>query len=268
MIFYFTGTGNCLQVARELVKAEGETSDPISIPQELQKEGELAYSDEAIGIVYPIYGHLMPVMVREFLERATFDTPYFYFICTYGCRHANAVELCQQDARSCGIEPSYITTLLMVDNWLPNFDMDVQRSLIPEKRIDENLSRIVSDITARKRWIDPVTDADRAAHEEFLSRGIAFEPAALRDFLTIDTDACIGCETCVRVCPAGCIRINEEGIAQRDALAGKGCNACLACIHACPSFAIELPMGEVNPKARYLNDAVTLQDLMKANNTF
>lgn len=95
-----------------------------SIPQEMRRAGELAYTDEAIGIVYPIYGHMMPLMVREFVERAKFDAPYIYFVLTYGCRHANAVELCQQQMRSAGVEPAYISTLLMVDNWLPNFDMD------------------------------------------------------------------------------------------------------------------------------------------------
>ena len=32
----------------------------------------------------PIYGHEVPAMVREFLEKATFQTPYFYMILTYG----------------------------------------------------------------------------------------------------------------------------------------------------------------------------------------
>ena len=71
MILYFTGTGNCLYVARELA-AEGERV--LSIPQELRREGELAYADDTIGIVYPIYGHMMPDMVKTFLERATLPT--------------------------------------------------------------------------------------------------------------------------------------------------------------------------------------------------
>ena len=71
MILYFTGTGNCLYVARELA-TEGERV--LSIPQELRREGELAYADDTIGIVYPIYGHMMPDMVKTFLERSTRPT--------------------------------------------------------------------------------------------------------------------------------------------------------------------------------------------------
>lgn len=59
----------------------------------------------------------------------------------------------------------------------------------PQKRIGENLARIGDDVAARRRWIEPVSDADREAHAQFMSRGIAFEPADLGDFLRIDPQA-------------------------------------------------------------------------------
>ena len=260
MIFYFTATGNCLHIARQL------HGHPISIPQEMQKDGDLTYKDDAIGIVYPIYGHEMPQMVQEFVGRATFDTPYFFLIPTYGCRHANAAELAQERLRNAGIEAAYISTLLMIDNWLPNFDMDEQRATEPQKEIGANLARIKADIAARKRWIEPVTQADRDAHEQFLSRGLEVKPSALTDFLCIDAARCIACSICARVCPAGCIAI-DGGYASRDALGGAGCNACLACIHACPNDAIHLPMGEKNPHARFRNEHVALSEIAAANRT-
>lgn len=261
MILYFTGTGNCLYAARELA-AEGERV--LSIPKELRRGGELAYEDDAIGIVYPVYERTMPDMVKTFLERSTLDTPYLYFVCTYGNRHANAVELCLENARAAGLNPAYVTTLLMVDNWLPNFDMDEQRARIPEKKIGENLARIRADVAARHQWLEPVTDEDRAAHEQFMSRGLRFEPSALGDFLTIDPERCIGCGICAKACPAGGIAL-EGGKAVRRAQAGFGCNACLACMHACPAHVIACAAGDKNPAARFRNKHVTLAELQEAN---
>lgn len=73
MVFYFTGTGNSLYVAKQL---EGS---PISIPQVMRQEN-MAFAADAIGVVAPVYGHEVPPMVKEFLKKATFQTEYFYMI--------------------------------------------------------------------------------------------------------------------------------------------------------------------------------------------
>lgn len=66
LIFYFTGTGNCLYVARQLAD---DNTELLSIPQ-LMKQKELNFEADEIGLVYPIYGHMPPYMVRQFLKKA------------------------------------------------------------------------------------------------------------------------------------------------------------------------------------------------------
>ena len=63
MVFYFTGTGNSLYIAKQLAEC------PVSIPQAMKQE-TLDFTDERIGIVAPIYGHEMPQMVKDFLKKA------------------------------------------------------------------------------------------------------------------------------------------------------------------------------------------------------
>lgn len=65
MIFYFTGTGNSLYIAKQI------EASPISIPQVIHEEKQ-EYSAESIGIVAPVYGHEVPPMVKEFLKNAVF----------------------------------------------------------------------------------------------------------------------------------------------------------------------------------------------------
>ena len=65
IIFYFTGTGNCLYIARQLAGADTEL---LSIPQ-MVKRGKYEFEADEIGIVYPIYGHMPPYMVRQFIQK-------------------------------------------------------------------------------------------------------------------------------------------------------------------------------------------------------
>lgn len=64
IIFYFTGTGNSLYMARQLTE---ENTELLSIPQ-MVKQGKYEFEADEIGIVYPIYGHMPPNMVRKFIQ--------------------------------------------------------------------------------------------------------------------------------------------------------------------------------------------------------
>ena len=251
MVFYFTGTGNSLYAARQL------EAEPVSIPQ-VMRGREREFTAESIGVVTPVYGHEVPPMVKDFLRESTFETGYFYIILTYGCRHGGAAELAKELCVECGVRVDYINTLHMADNWLTAFDMDAERAM--DKHIPEQLAAITADVKARRHAISPVTDNDRAAHQEYL-RNVSGVPEAMWQNLVVVTERCVGCGVCTRVCPADCM-VLENGRAKH--IPGN-CQDCLACAHACPHKAIALAMPEKNPNARYRNEHVTLQDLIAAN---
>ena len=253
MVFYFTATGNSLYAARQL------DTNIMSIPQVMRCGCLRRFSDETTGVVYPIFGHRPPEMVQRFLREVTLETPYLYIIPTYGARHANAVNIVSDICRSSGKAPAYIHTLLMADNYLPAFDMDEQRAA--DKHVEKQLAEIKADIAARRRYIEPVTDSDREAHAHFL-RYEAELPEKKLPGLVYATDKCIGCGVCARVCPGGCIRI-EDGKARFDYA---NCQGCLACAHACTQKAIAMKIPEPNPGSRYRNEHVTLKDIVYANN--
>jgi len=252
MVFYFTATGNSLYAAKQL----DETC--VSIAQAIH-DSDMTYQADKIGIVCPVFGHEVPALVREFLEKATFQTPYFYMVLTYGNRHGGAAELAETMLEELGIHPSYINVLLMVDNFLPAFDMNEQKAL--DKKVDEHIQQIREDIEAGRQYISSVTDSDRAAHQEYLARMAKMPPDAFSHIYRI-TDECIGCEICTKVCPKNCFTI--EG--QKSVWHSEGCITCMACIHACPMMAIQMNMPEKNAKARYRNENISICEIVDANN--
>lgn len=254
MVFYFTGTGNSLFVARSL------DPEPISIPQVIHRES-LTFRADRIGIVCPVYGHEMPQMVQDFIHRATFVTDYLYVVLTYGAAHGDVVRHVQRVFAATKHQPDLVRTILMVDNFLPGFDMEQQQAM--DKNVEGQLQKIREQVQGREHFIEPVSDADFRLHAGYAAM-VHHQDARCWANLTF-TDRCIGCGLCTKVCPAGCIHL-ANGRAHRT---GENCQACLACAHVCPETAIRLEPAfgfqEPNPEARYRNPEVTLSDLVAAN---
>lgn len=267
LIFYFTGTGNCLYIARQLAGADTEL---LSIPQ-MVKQGKYEFEADEIGIVYPIYGHMPPYMVRQFIQQVQLRAGYKFAVLTYGARKCDAVEIWDRISRKAGNAFDYIATIVMVDNWLPNFDMNEQVKM--DKHIPENLQKITADINGQRHWHEPVTEEERQMHRGFLAvSGLDPEVSFLmksEKCFTV-TDACIDCGICTYVCPRGNYELTPGGVKMSG-----DCEFCFACIQNCPQRAIQFrksedgsfPNGtEVNPNARYRNEHISLMDLKLANN--
>ena len=266
IILYFTATGNSLYIARQLAD---EDTELLSIPQMVKQDRRDFEADE-IGIVYPIYGHMPPNMVREFIKKAKLKADYKFAVLTYGARKCNAVEIWDDISHKAGNPFDYITTIVMVDNWLPNFDMNEQMKI--DKRIPENLQRISADLAAQKHWHEPVTEEERQMHAGFmaythLDPEVGFLMRSEKYFQV--TDVCISCAICTTVCPRGNYELASTGVKTEG-----DCDFCFACIQNCPQKAIQfkplpndplLARGEVNPNARYRNEHVSLWSIKESN---
>ena len=255
MVFYFTGTGNSLYIAKKIAKQWEES--PVSIPQAIHQK-PMEFTADQIGIVAPVYGHELPPMVKDFLQKARFCTDYFFFVLTYGNRHGGAAELVKTQCEQWGITAAYINVVLMVDNWLPSFDMDEQKML--DKQVESQISVILADLKAKKQMISPVSETDRIAHRKFLDRMNQLPGDAWQHLVRIG-DGCTGCGICQRVCPSASIRLVEG----RAVHLPGNCQTCLACVHACPQKAIGLSVPEKNPQARYRNEHISLQEIIQSN---
>ena len=254
MLFYFTATGNSLYVAKQL------ESDPISIPQELRKTNR-AYQADSIGIVCPLFEFEIPKLVKDFIRESVFETGYFYLIVTYGCHHGGVAERTQAWLESVGRKADYVNTIIMHDNALIVFDMDQQRSIEEGKQVDAHIEAIRADLGARKTYVQEPAAEETDFYRHFTEWIRKTGPMYTFPLYQV-TDSCVGCGTCARVCPRGCVRL-EQGKPVYDY--GR-CANCMACIQACPTKAIRFAtVKEPNPEARYRNPHITLNEIIRAN---
>ena len=254
MLFYFTATGNCLYVAKQL------DENPVSIPQELGKASR-HYKDDAIGIVCPVYGLDIPPVIKNFIRDSSFETDYFYIVATYGYHHGGCTERAAAFLQDIGKKVDYINTIIMVDNALPGFDIEEQLRIDPEKKVDEHIAAVKADILARKKFIQPATEVDKEHYRTYINGSMTVE-TMMESSLYQVTDKCVGCGICSKVCPMGCISIVQKRAVHHYT----DCTCCMACIHACPQMAIHFAsVPEKNPNKHYRNPHIQLAEIIKAN---
>ena len=87
-IYYFTGTGNSLNVAQNITKILPNCElvaickdTPIEIPTDYER----------IGFVYPNYAGGPPKMVADFISAAKLPETYLFVVATYGGFSGSAI---------------------------------------------------------------------------------------------------------------------------------------------------------------------------------
>lgn len=246
-VLYFTSTGNSLSAAKRL----GGTL--ISIPQ-LLRTGADCVADDAVGLVFPVYGLSVPPIVLELMERVTLRTGYLFAVLTYGTYAAGAGEQLLSAAAAQGETVSYLNTLHMQENYLPGFVMEKQKT--PKTQADA-LARICADVAARRRWLRPCSGFDRFMTRIHQKNYRYRRGEGVTQALRVEA-GCAGCGVCSRVCPAQNIRM-EGG----RPVFGRDCLSCLACVQNCPGGALRLLTEKSG--ARYRCPDVSLEELSRAN---
>jgi len=249
-VFYFTATGNSLYVGK---KIGGEL---YSIPQML-KNNKNEFEDDCIGFVFPCYAFGLPRIVVEFINKSNFKAKYFFAVVTYGNKAGGVLNQIETLGRKNGIVFNYTSTLIMVDNYLPGFDMDKQIKNLPSKKIEENLNKIIADINSRNNRLIKNGFGDILLSKILynLFKWQMFDNAT--KLFSVD-DKCITCKICEKVCPVNNINIDKKPVYLNH------CESCLACIQNCPQKAIHIKFEKND--TRFVNPNVKLAEIIEANN--
>lgn len=248
-IFYFTSTGNSLSVAKEF------DAELLSVPKML-KENRLTFEADKIGFIMPLYYLGTPRIMEEFIAKATFKADYIFAIMTYGNATGSGIGHFDKLANQQNIKLSYTNEILMVDNYLPMFDVDEQIKKTSNKDIDEKIKQVVSDVNASKAYKLKKSGIDKTV--TFLSQAFYKSRIGNCDKKFYVEDSCTSCKICEKVCPVDNIKVDEKPQFNHN------CEECLGCINLCPVKAIKLKKEKGT--GRYRNSNVSVQEIIESNN--
>jgi NAD-dependent dihydropyrimidine dehydrogenase PreA subunit len=219
------------------------------------------YKAERIGIVCPLFEFEIPSLVKDFIRDSEFEAGYFYLVVTYGMHHGGVAGRTHAWLESIGKPADYVNTIIMHDNALIVFDMDQQRSIEAEKQVDAHIDAIRSDIAAKRVMVQQAPADEIDFYQNFVAWIKKTGPMYAFPLYTV-SESCVGCGTCTRVCPRGCIHLENK----RPVWDYSRCANCMACIQACPAKAIQfITVKEPNPDARYRNPHIPLKEIIQAN---
>ncbi len=255
MIYYFTGSGNSLYTARTIAKALGQ--EVTSILKYQNTKGEV--KDKINGFVFPTYMGDIPWIVKECLLNMTFnkDSYYFLVMTSNGAGNKGSAISLDKTLNNSGAKLNAEFNLQMPGNCIISSKLTNSNRI---KKTPELIANIVEDIKAKKVNF---TSKNEKTPEDFVSSTHLIKKGANKiDDMLLNlevTKACVGCGTCVLVCPNENIRIING-----KAIHFNKCAACYACIHWCPKHATRLNIPGMGDRFQYHHPEVTLKDIINS----
>ena len=261
-IYYFSGTGNSLYVAKELQKRiEGAKLIPVIS----RLDREVVETDaETIGFVFPVYFSAIPVPVKNFIKKLDLKSAKYIFAAAtrIGTSHSAFMAI-DKILKSKGQRLDSYFSLNMPGND-PKFDYKVpteeeiaRLEAVVQKRLDSIQSIIKNKEISREK------DVDCTIHIPFV--GILSSLAALidisKDNLYCDSK-CTGCGICEKVCLAHKIKMADGKPEWQDNVK---CYHCAACLNYCPVQSAQIK-SHTEKNGRYSHPYAAVEDIAMQKN--
>jgi Pyruvate/2-oxoacid:ferredoxin oxidoreductase delta subunit len=256
-VFYFTGTGNSLAVARNIVD-ELDDAELISIPSVVN--GNINADASIIGLVFPVYIWGMPNMVVDFVSKLNITEGQYVFAVTTcaGQPGETLVQLQKMLQKNntdlnAGFAVREAPNTIQKDNIFIKIAMLIERNSKTSRSGKERLSEIV-DIIKNKEGHKPETSSMLLnKFGNFVYRMAMDRINTMGQFWA--DEKCNLCLNCQRTCPSNNIEIvNDKPHWNQD------CEFCQACIQWCPKEAIHIKNEDLN--RRYHNPEIKVKDIM------
>lgn len=259
-IYYLSGTGNSLHVARELEKRLPKT---VLVPIiSALRDHRIETTAETVGLVFPIHNLTTPISMVRFLQQVDMRSAMYVFaVATRLCSDKvflNIDKILEKQGKSLD---AYFS-VEMPCTYIPLFTLPSQDAIAKmetelQKRLDE-VQTIVANQQINREKDDLLV---------FLLGHILYPmitafmfkvrfPDMARSFYA--DSRCTGCGLCERVCLSERIRMKND---HPEWIESVNCIYCFACLHYCPVEAVQLRGRKTITKGRYHHSEVRAADI-------
>jgi Fe-S-cluster-containing hydrogenase component 2 len=258
-IFYYTGTGNSLWVARKVAEAI-EDAELCSIAA--LKDRDPAITAETAGLVFPVHIWGVPAPVLQFAASLTDrQSSYIFAIAVNAGQVSNTLVQLQKTMAEHHLTLSAGFEIPMPSNYIPWGGPGPKEK---QNRRFEKAREKITHITDTIRNKVPLPVEKGPLWQRILFTAIyraSFSRVPSMDQKFWVDEKCNACEICYKVCPAGNITMHDGKPVWHHR-----CEQCFACLQWCPQEAIQY--GKKTPHyERYHHPEIHLKDILKKSDT-
>ena len=253
-IFYFSATGNSLDIARKIAK---QLDACVIKPMVTQApDVPVGGPGESVGFIFPVYYVGLPRVVKRFVEKLLIcPGTYCFAIANSGGSRADSLGMLEEVLSEKQIPLSFAEEVKMPGNYI------VGHQVPSTDKVKEILDAAAGKVEKAARAIaagerKPVI-RKAILWSKIINRNYLYKNIDEWDEEFLTTDKCTGCGLCAGVCPVGNIKMEE-----RRPVWQHNCERCLACIHWCPCEAIEYGKKTVG-RRRYHNPNIRMADMKR-----
>ncbi len=252
-IFYFTGTGNSLKIAKDIASHLGDTA-LVPVRKAIKETVDL--SADRIGLVFPVYMWGMPSIITEFSGKMkTGKEKYVFAVVTYGGMPGATLLYLSRALKKQGARLSAGFGIKMPGNYIPMYGAKSEEKQKKEfEKAEEKVQRIV-DIIQKGDSRKPETSGFLVNTLSSVMYKFSMPHIHKMDKSFTVLEKCTSCGICYNICPVENITI-ENG---KPVWQGK-CEQCMSCIQFCPVEAIQYGK-KTEGRKRYHHPEITLSEM-------
>ncbi len=267
-IYYFSGTGNSLHVAKELHKRlPGSKLIPIV---SILDDDVITTKGEIVGFVFPIYLSTVPAPVEKFLKKLKLESAKYIFsvatrLGSFSVGNINVSRMLKKKGKN--LDSQFVLNMASNsptglkpgkgnEDWVNQIKKERVSQL--ESEVQTNLDLICKVIHAKEKY------PQKAITNPFfttLERVICLLTSNTKTQINFYSDStCTGCGICEQICPAKKIRMyDKKPVWDKDV----NCYYCYACFNFCPSQSILVKNKYTKKDGRYFHPDITVADIVR-----